>query len=67
VILAVIACTFFVGFGGGVVFPILPNREELLGFSAFLVGLILSANRFVRVVAVQPGHREAARRLSQRQ
>ena len=53
-ILAVIACTFFVGFGGGVVFPILPNLEELLGFSALLVGLILSANRFVRVVANAP-------------
>lgn len=54
VISAVIACTFFVGFGGGVVFPILPNLGEVLGLSAFLVGLILSANRFVRVLANAP-------------
>ncbi len=53
-ILAVIACTFFVGFGGGVVFPILPNLGAVLGISPFLVGLILSANRFVRMVANAP-------------
>ncbi|QLG63874.1 MFS transporter [Halorarum salinum] len=54
VVLAVIACTFFVGFGGGVVFPILPNLGAVLGISPFLVGLILSANRFVRMVANAP-------------
>ena len=46
VIGAVIASTFFVGFGGGVIFPILPNLGVVLGISPFLVGLILSANRF---------------------
>lgn len=54
VVLAVISCTFFVGFGGGVVFPILPNLGTVLGISPFLVGVILSANRFVRMVANAP-------------
>ncbi len=54
VILAVIASTFFVGFGGGVVFPILPNLGAVLGISAFMVGVILSANRWVRLVANAP-------------
>lgn len=54
VVLAVIASTFFVGFGGGVVFPILPNLRSILGISPFMVGLILSANRFCRIVANAP-------------
>ena len=54
VLLAVIASTFFVGFGGGVVFPILPNLGAVLGISAFMVGVILSANRWVRLVANAP-------------
>ncbi|WP_430540842.1 MFS transporter [Natrialbaceae archaeon AArc-T1-2] len=54
VVLAVVASTFFVGFGGGVVFPILPNLEAALGISAVMVGLILSANRFVRLVSNAP-------------
>ena len=54
VILAVVLSTFFVGFGGGVVFPILPNLESVLGISPFLVGLILSANRFTRILANAP-------------
>jgi len=54
IIAAVIASTFFVGFGGGVVFPILPNLGAVLGISAFMVGVILSTNRFVRLVANAP-------------
>lgn len=54
VIATVIASTFFVGFGGGVVFPILPNLGAVLGISPFFVGLILSANRFTRLVANAP-------------
>jgi MFS family permease len=54
VVLAVVASTFFVGFGGGVVFPILPNLGAVLGISPFLVGIILSANRFTRIVANAP-------------
>ncbi|AGN00601.1 major facilitator superfamily protein [Salinarchaeum sp. Harcht-Bsk1] len=54
VLAAVVASTFFVGFGGGVVFPILPNLGTVLGISPFLVGVILSTNRFVRLVANAP-------------
>ncbi|WP_368408360.1 MFS transporter [Halorubellus salinus] len=48
------ASTFFIGFGGGVIYPILPNLGEVLGISSFLVGLILSANRFSRLFANAP-------------
>jgi len=51
---AVIVSTFFVGFGGGVIFPILPNLGVVLGISPFMVGLILSANRFSRLLANAP-------------
>jgi MFS family permease len=54
VIGAVIVSTFFIGFGGGVIFPILPNLGAVLGISPFLVGVILSANRFSRLVANAP-------------
>ncbi|USZ72294.1 MFS transporter [Natronosalvus halobius] len=54
VVFAVVVSTFFVGFGGGVVFPILPNLGEVLGISAVMVGLILSANRWTRLVANAP-------------
>ncbi|ELZ06961.1 MFS transporter [Natrialba aegyptia] len=51
---SVVASTFFVGFGGGVIFPILPNLGDVLGISPFLVGFILSANRFSRLLASAP-------------
>ncbi|QLG47551.1 MFS transporter [Natrinema halophilum] len=54
VVYAVVASTFFVGFGGGVVFPILPNLGEVVGISAFVVGIILSANRWTRLFANAP-------------
>ncbi|MFC7139115.1 MFS transporter [Halosimplex aquaticum] len=54
VIAAVIASTFFIGFGGGVIFPILPNLGSILGITPFVVGLILSANRFARLFANAP-------------
>ena len=54
IVFAVVASTFFAGFGGGVVFPILPNLGTVLGISSFIVGLILSANRFTRLVANAP-------------
>jgi MFS family permease len=54
VVLAVIVSTFFVGFGGGVVFPVLPNLGAVLGISPFVVGVIPSANRFARIVANAP-------------
>ncbi len=54
VIGAVIVSTFFIGFGGGVIFPILPNLGSILGISPLLVGVILSANRFSRLLANAP-------------
>ncbi len=54
IVLAVVVSTFFVGFGGGVIFPILPNLGAVLGISAFMVGLILAANRWTRLVANAP-------------
>ncbi len=54
IVLTVIGSTFFVGFGGGVVFPILPNLGDILGISPFVVGAILSANRVARILANGP-------------
>jgi len=54
VIGAVIVSTFFIGFGGGVIFPILPNLGTVIGISPFVVGIILSANRFSRLFANAP-------------
>lgn len=54
VIGTVVASTFFVGFGGGVIFPIIPNLGVVLGISPFMVGVILSANRFSRLFANAP-------------
>ena len=50
----VVVSTFFIGFGGGVIFPIIPNLGAVLGISPFLVGVILSANRLTRLVANAP-------------
>lgn len=54
VIGTVVISTFFIGFGGGVIFPILPNLGAIIGISPFVVGIILSANRFSRLVANAP-------------
>lgn len=51
---ALVVSTFFAGFGGGVVFPVLPTLGTVLGISPFVVGLILSGNRFTRIVANAP-------------
>ncbi|MGH8274127.1 MAG: MFS transporter [Gammaproteobacteria bacterium] len=45
--IAVIA--FFGGIGGGVVFPILPALGLRMGLSALMIGVILAANRIVRL------------------
>lgn len=44
---------FFGGIGGGVVFPILPALGERMGLSALVIGIILGANRMVRM-AINP-------------
>lgn len=53
-LLGVVVSTFFVGFGGGVVFPILPNLGSVLGLSPVVVGVVMSANRVSRIVAHAP-------------
>lgn len=40
---------FFGGIGGGVVFPILPTLGLRMGLSALMIGVILAANRIVRI------------------
>jgi MFS family permease len=40
---------FFGGIGGGVVFPILPTLGLRMGLSALMIGVILAANRMVRI------------------
>ncbi|WP_254538556.1 MFS transporter [Halomarina litorea] len=47
--LAVVAGVFFGGIATGVAFPTLPLLDDLLGISAVMLGLILSANRFARL------------------
>jgi len=54
VVIGLIAGVFFGGVAGGVAFPILPQLGVLLGISPFLVGLILSINRFARLVMSTP-------------
>lgn len=45
---------FFDGVGGGVAFPTLPTLGTVLGISPFVVGVILSANRFTRLLINAP-------------
>ncbi len=48
---------FIGGLGGGLVFPILPALGLQLGIPGFMIGLILSANRFSRLIFNVPaGH-----------
>lgn len=47
--LATIAGVFFGGVATGVAFPTLPLLDEVLGISAIMLGIILSANRFARM------------------
>ena len=54
IIFSLLVSTFFSGFGGGVVFPIFPTLGGVLGISPFLVGIILSANRFARLFCSAP-------------
>ncbi len=49
-----VAGVFFGGVGAGVAFPTLPTLGDVLGIAPFVVGLILSANRFTRLVMNTP-------------
>lgn len=52
--LAIIAGVFFGGLGTGVAFPTLPLLDDILGISAVMLGVILSANRLARLVMNTP-------------
>ena len=51
---SLVAGVFFGGVGGGVAFPTIPTLGTVLGISAFTVGVILSVNRFTRLVMNTP-------------
>lgn len=51
---SLVAGVFFGGLAGGVAFPTLPRLGPLLGITPFLVGLILSINRFPRLLLNTP-------------
>lgn len=44
----------FAGLGDAMLYPILPIYGEEMGFSVFSIGLVLSVNRFVRIIANTP-------------
>ena len=51
---SLVAGVFFGGVGGGVAFPTLPTLGTVLGISSFMVGVILSLNRFTRLLMNTP-------------
>ncbi|MFB6154772.1 MAG: MFS transporter [Haloferacaceae archaeon] len=51
---SLIAGVFFGGVGGGVAFPTIPTLGTVLGISPLLVGIILSINRFTRLLMNTP-------------
>ena len=54
VVASLVVGVFFTGMGGGVAFPTLPALGPVIGVSPFVVGLILSVNRFTRVLMNTP-------------
>ncbi len=54
VVTSLVAGVFFTGMGGGVAFPTLPALGPVIGVSPLVVGLVLSVNRFTRVLANAP-------------
>jgi MFS family permease len=54
VVAGLVAGVFVGGVGGGVAFPTLPTLGPVLGISPLVVGLILSINRFTRLVVNTP-------------
>ncbi|WP_132057997.1 MFS transporter [Halorussus amylolyticus] len=51
---SLIAGVFLGGLGGGVAFPTIPSLGGILGISPFIVGVILSINRFTRLLMNTP-------------
>jgi MFS family permease len=54
VVAAIVGGVFFGGVGGGVAFPIIPALGSVIGASALVVGMILSVNRFTRLLMATP-------------
>jgi MFS family permease len=54
VVLGLVAGVFAGGVGGGVAFPTLPALGGVLGISPLMVGVILSVNRFTRLLVNAP-------------
>ena len=44
----------FAGLGDALLYPVLPIYGKEMGFSVFVIGLLLSVNRFVRIIANTP-------------
>lgn len=44
----------FAGLGDAILYPVLPIYGKELGFSVFFIGILLSINRFVRIIANTP-------------
>ena len=44
----------FAGLGDALLYPVLPIYGKEMGFSVFAIGLLLSINRFVRIIANTP-------------
>ena len=44
----------FAGLGDALLYPVLPVYGKELGFSVFFIGILLSVNRFVRILANTP-------------
>lgn len=44
----------FSGLGDALLYPVLPIYGESMGFSVFFIGVLLSVNRFVRILANTP-------------
>ncbi len=51
---SLVAGVFFGGVAGGVAYPTLPTLGDVLGITPLVVGLILSLNRFTRLVLNTP-------------
>jgi len=41
----------FAGLGDALLYPVLPVYGESMGFSVFFIGVLLSVNRFIRIIA----------------
>jgi len=66
VVASLVAGVFVGGLGGGVAFPTLPALGTVLAISPLVVGIILSVNRFVRLLVNAPAGAVLDRRGTRR-